>query len=169
MTNCKDCPDTKIIFGKDRTGESIHPLFRVFCVDEKGCPSFGELRLSIPLGYDRVEIDSEGMVIYKKDLDDWESPRSIDGYERDPENPSVFRPLWVPCKSRVYSIIVRDNCQCIDVIAECLHNPSEDGTSRCVQYEHCEKCTYHRPYRRPAPQKKTINNLRVPNLRHNST
>jgi len=164
MPSCKDCPDTQVTFGKDRTIETTHPLFRVFCVD-----GFGELVHSIPRGFDRIEIDSEGVITYKKDLDDWESPKSIDGFERDTENPFVFRPLWVPCRSRLYSIVVRDKCQCVDVVAECMHNPPEDGKHLYVKYEECEKCVYLRPYRRPRPQKKTISSLRVPNLRHSST
>jgi len=165
MSNCKDCPDTQITFGKNRTVETNHPLFRVFCVGGDGLPSFGELRLSIPVGYDRVEIDSEGVIVYKKeDLDDWESPRSIDGFERDSENPHVFRPLWVPCKSRLYSVIVREKCQCVDVLAECMHNLPEKEVDRFVEYEDCEKCPYLRPYQRSKPVKKTVSSLRVPNL-----
>ncbi len=162
MTNCSDCPDTQITFGKHRTIETTHPLFRVFCKD-----GFGELKLSIPLGYERVEIDSDGVIVYEKDLNDWESPRSIDGFERDSENLFLFRPVWVPCKSRVYSILVQDKCQCIDVLAECLHNNPEDGTPY-VRYEDCEKCTCLRPYVKPLPGKKTVSSLRIPNLHHSS-
>ncbi len=169
MSDCKDCPDTQIVFGKNRTVKTTHPLFWIFCRDELGSPSFGELSFSIPRGYERIEIDPRGQVEYKKDLDDWESPRSIDGFERDPKNPNVFRPLWVPCRSRMYSIIVKDGCQCIDVLVQCIHNkPGEDGP-QYVKYEDCEKCTYLRSYRNPLPRKKTINDLRVPNLHHSST
>lgn len=164
MSDCKDCPDTQITFGKHRTVETTHPLFRVFCMD-----GFGELKLSIPLGYERVEIDSEGVVTYKNDPGDWESPRSIDGFERDSENLLLFRPVWVPCKSRVYSILVQDKCQCIDVLAECLHNDPKGDLPPYVKYEDCEKCTCLRPYVKPSPGKKTVSSLRVPNLPHSST
>lgn len=168
MSNCQGCPDTQITFGKNRTVETSHPLFRVFCVGANGEPSFGELKLSIPPGYERIDINLDGVIEYKKDLDDWESPRPIDGYLRDSENPFIFRPQWVPCKSRLYSILVKDQCQCIDVIAECIHTPSKDNKHRYVRYEDCEKCTCLRPYQRPKPQKKTVSSLRVPNLRHSS-
>ena len=164
MSDCEGCPEPQVLFGKERTVETEHPLFRVFCKD-----GFGELVHSIPKGYDRIEIDSEGVIVYKKDLDDWESPRSIDGYERDPENPFVFRPLWSPCKSRLYSILVQDQCQCVDVLAECTYRLPEKDKHLFVKYEECEKCVHLRPYQRPKPRKKTVSSLRVPNLHRSST
>jgi hypothetical protein len=64
-------------------------------------PSPGTLEATLPPfvpGRDRpVHFEPDGTIVYDKTDDDWEPPRSIDGYLRDPDNKWHFTPLWPPC------------------------------------------------------------------------
>lgn len=119
--------------------------------------------LAVPEGFDRIVVHPDGSLKYKKGLDGFEPPSPINGYERDSENPWLFRPLWESCAMRYYGIVVKEKCQCIDVTAKCSIN------SHWVRHEDCLKCEARLPIKSPlVPIHKTRQNLRLPVLDHSS-
>jgi hypothetical protein len=118
----------------------------------------------IPEGFDRIIAHPDGSLEYtKKGLDGFEPPSPINGYERDTKNPWLFRPLWESCVMRHYGIVVKEKCQCIDVIAKCSVN------AHWVRYEDCLKCEARLPIKSPMiPVHKTRATLRLPTLGRSS-
>ena len=143
--------------------ESLYPLRWLFY--NGGPPEAIFIRLShvIPAEYDRVTVNVDGSLEYKSGLDGWEPPSPIDGYERAPENPLLFRPRWKSCQHRLFSVAVKPQCQCVAVVAKCI---------RSIQYVKCKECDECAsraaipPYN--PPQKKTLSSLRQPDLGRSS-
>ena len=50
--------------------------------------------------FDRPVFAPDGAIVYAKREGDWEPPRDINGYVRDPDNAWRFLPLWLPCGLR---------------------------------------------------------------------
>ena len=118
--------------------------------------------LTLPEDYQRIQVHPDGSLEYEKGLDDWESPSPIDGYVRDSENKWLFHPLWESCIWRQYSTILKSQCKCIEVIAKC------DQSFNWVKFEDCQQCKARVPADLPITiKKKTIKNLRLPDLDHN--
>ena len=59
-----------------------------------------ELTLPAPDGKDRIFtrpiFEPDGAITYPKREEDWEPPKDINGYVRDPNNAWRFLPLWLP-------------------------------------------------------------------------
>jgi hypothetical protein len=81
----------------------------------------------------RLELD--GSIIYGR-TDDWEPPRDIDGYRRDPDDAWHFMPLWPKCIYHSGSTVRYATCGCIGVRMKC--NCPE--CPRFAQFVKCEEC-----------------------------
>ena len=81
----------------------------------------------------------DGSIEYPKGEKDWEPPRDINGYVRDPDNKWLFHPLWVPCQLRHQTAFMKANCGCIDVIMRC-NNPQAPEFQQRLPHEACAKC-----------------------------
>lgn len=111
----------------------------------------------------RILMHADGSIEYGKRLDGWEPPSPINGYERDPENQWLFKPLWESCVWRHYKVAYKKRCQCIDIIARCSIN------SHWVTFEDCQRCRARIPIKQTLkPVHKTINTLRLPEVGRSS-
>lgn len=111
----------------------------------------------LPPEADRISIDHEGHLEYKKGPGDFESPSPIDGFCRDEENDHLFLPLWESCVWRHYNIAFKLNCQCINIISRC------GKTDQITDYATCKQCEDRLEI--PliiVPEMKTISSLRYP-------
>lgn len=92
-------------------------------------------------GRDRpLHIEPDGTIVYDKREGDWEPPRDIDGYQRDPNDPFRFTPLWKPCALRLQVGVRLANCGCIQVRMRCNNPAAELGKN--VKYTDCEACQH---------------------------
>lgn len=90
-------------------------------------------------GRDRpLHIEPDGTIVYDKRAGDWEPPRDIDGYQRDPNDPFIFHPLWKSCALRLQVGVRLANCGCIQVRMRCNNPAAELGKN--VKYTDCEAC-----------------------------
>ena len=108
------------------------------------------MRHTLPPDYDRVTIHDDGSIEYKRVPDDWEPPSPIEGYQRDPNNPLSFRPLWKSCQWRMYGTKVKETCQCIQVLPACSHPATVLSAHGLVEFDTCKHC----PNRKPIPTPK---------------
>jgi len=91
-------------------------------------------------GRDRkFRIEEDGMIVYEKEEGEWETPKDINGYRRDPNNPWRFIPLWPPCVMRHQIGIRYANCGCINVIMRCNHPEHPKYVDR-IGHEDCQAC-----------------------------
>lgn len=92
-------------------------------------------------GRDRpLRFEPDGSIVYEPDTTE---PQEINGYQRDPENPHRFTPLWEPCSLR-HGIGVRyANCGCINVIMRCNHPEHPKYLDR-VSHHDCQQCPLRR-------------------------
>ncbi len=81
----------------------------------------------------------DGSIEYIKAEGDWEPPRDINGYARDPNNKWLFHPLWPVCGLRYQMAFLKANCGCIDVIMRC-NNPQSPEFGARLAHETCAKC-----------------------------
>ena len=105
---------------------------------------FSELGLTLPPAQptDRpVHFEPDGSIVYEKQEGQWEPPRNIDGYARDPNNPLRFIPLWPECQLRYQVAIRYPNCGCINVLMRC-NNPEAPEFADRLAYTTCEKCPF---------------------------
>lgn len=86
-----------------------------------------------------VRIESDGTIVYEKGEDDWEPPRDIYGYERDPDNLWRFIPLWPVCEKRQRTTKRNKSCGGILVIMMCTHSDSK-RVDKEVTYKQCQRC-----------------------------
>jgi len=93
-------------------------------------------------GRDRkVMFENDGTIVYAKEEGDWEPPRDITGYERDANDPWVFRPLWPECL-RQHGIAVRKPaCGCINVIIRC-NNRESPHFREVLKPTDCDACAH---------------------------
>ncbi len=89
--------------------------------------------------FKRPIFGSDGSIEYPKGEDDWEPPRDINGYLRDPDNKWRFVPLWPSCSLRVQMAVLKANCGCIDVIMRC-NNPQCAVFAQRIPYTTCINC-----------------------------
>ena len=82
---------------------------------------------------------ADGSIEYPKAEKDWEPPRNINGYVRDPNNKWKFLPLWVPCALRHQMAFLKANCGCIDVVMHC-NNPQAPEFAQRLAHDTCAKC-----------------------------
>jgi len=87
----------------------------------------------------KISIEVDGAVVYEKGPDDWEPPRDIVGYQRDPNNPWRFVPLWLPCKHQKMKILHGGGCGCIRIRMKCL-NSSVKVKGKHLTHEQCQQC-----------------------------
>jgi len=81
----------------------------------------------------------DGSIEYPKGEKDWEPPRDINGYVRDPDNKWLFHPLWPVCGLRHQMAFLKANCGCIDVVMRC-NNPQAPEFGQRVAHDTCINC-----------------------------
>lgn len=106
-------------------------------------PDLQAIRISLPParpGKDRrFTMELDGSIVYEQEEGDWESPRKIKGYERDPENPWRFTPLWPRCLRRLPQGRRTESCGCVQISMTCTEPASElNGVE--VSHEQCQQC-----------------------------
>ena len=106
-----------------------------------------QLTLPTPDGKERTFVrpvfEPDGAITYPKQEGDWEPPRNINGYVRDPENAWRFLPLWLPCTLRHQMAFLKANCGCIDIIMRC-NNPQAPAYSHRLDDTACKQCPHRR-------------------------
>jgi len=156
---CKDCPEQT----PSGIPDVIAPegLASIGWVVYTGGPP--ELHLAmmqhtLPADYQKGQFLPDGSIQYEKRPDDWEPPGPIEGYERDTEDAWLFRPLWKSCRMRLYSTVVKEACECIQVVAICSDPESELDEHGKIPFEVCEDC----PRREPIPVRITPKRTPLP-------
>jgi len=87
----------------------------------------------------KFQIESDGSIVYEQEEGEWEPPRDINGYQRDPENPWRFTPLWPKCMKRKPIGKRTKSCGCIQVEMKCVHFKSE-LIGESVTHKQCQQC-----------------------------
>ncbi len=109
-------------------------------------PDLQAVELTLPPfveGRDRpVHFEADGSIVYDKAEGDWEPPRDIDGYQRDPTNAWRFLPQWPVCRARIMTAVRLVNCGCIGLITRCNH-PQTSTFTQQVFYDQCKGCQDH--------------------------
>jgi len=91
-------------------------------------------------GRDRCfTIEFDGSIVYEIEEGEWEPPRNIRGYERDPENEWRFIPLWPPCSQRQPKGKRTGGCGCIQITMTCVNLDSELNREE-VSHKQCQRC-----------------------------
>lgn|SRR5574340_283925 len=70
---------------------------------------------------------------------DWEPPKLMEGYERDPDNPYVLRSIWPNCKYLELKFKPTKACGCLTLDAQCLKHAT------CAKFEQCKGCQEKEP------------------------
>ncbi len=108
-------------------------------------PDLRAIELTLPPfveGRDRpVCFDPDGTIVYEKRAGNWEPPRAINGYLRDPNNLWRFLPLWLPCQLRHQIAVRYANCGCIGLNMRCNH-PQAPTFGQQVPYTTCKTCQH---------------------------
>lgn len=86
----------------------------------------------------RPVVDNDGSIEYPKLSGDTVPPDNIEGYERDPENPWRFTPVWPECVLRAQGVKLKPN-GCIDVAMVCQH-PQAEQFSQPIGVDACLSC-----------------------------
>jgi hypothetical protein len=163
-SDCEGCPQPRQFPPVPETlsevpGRSLRPSGHGWVIFTGGPPEapLAALAHVLPRDYGRATVHPDGSIEYtSKGPDDWEPPSPIDGYERDAANPMLFRPLWKSCRCRSFSVVVKENCQCLDVLARC-GNPMAPEVDTLVEYKVCDRCEHRDKIKpRPKPQRKMI-------------
>lgn len=106
-------------------------------------PDLISLLAKLPIfkeGRDRpANIDPDGVITYTQETDDWEPPRQIEGYQRDPENKWRFTPLWPKCIYHAGGGVRYANCGCIGIVMRC-NNPAAPQFADRVDCAICTAC-----------------------------
>jgi hypothetical protein len=88
----------------------------------------------------RVQFEPDGTIIYPEHDSPWnDEPNEINGYQRDPNNPFRFVPLWKECLLRRGIAVRYAQCGCIDVIMRCGHPKCAKFGDR-VSHTDCADC-----------------------------
>jgi hypothetical protein len=90
-----------------------------------------------------VTVNADNSIIYdKQDDEDWEPPREINGYIRDPENAWRFIPIiWPACTLRTTKTLLKKNCGCWDFDVRCTCAECSLNTQPVTHLD-CEKCAF---------------------------
>ena len=91
--------------------------------------------------FPRPIFEPDGAISYPVGDNDWEPPRDISGYIRDPNNPWRFLPLWLPCGLRLPKAFLKAACGCIDINMQCNH-PEAATFGQPVPYTACKTCQH---------------------------
>ena len=91
--------------------------------------------------FPRPIFEPDGAISYPVGDNDWEPPRDISGYVRDPNNPWRFLPLWLPCGLRLPKAFLKAACGCIDISMQCNH-PEAATFGQPVPYTACKTCQH---------------------------
>ena len=163
-SDCEGCPQPRQFpmipeTSSEAPGRRLRPSGQGW-VSFTGGPPEGHLAALahvLPVDIAYVTIHPDGSIEYdEKRPGGWEPPSPIDGFERDTENPRLFRPLWKSCQLRSFSLTVKENCRCLDVIAKC-GNPRAPVTDQLVKHMACVDCDYRLSILvPPKPRKKTL-------------
>lgn len=87
----------------------------------------------------RFTIEFDGSIVYAQEEGEWEPPRDIRGYERDPENEWRFIPLWPRCSRRQPKGKRTGSCGCIQITMTCVNLDSELNREK-VSHKQCQHC-----------------------------
>ena len=143
---CSGCPD-QIPFADENVPEGKDPKTALryknaWVVWSEGTfeQQLELIQHSLPEGYDRVTVHGDGSIRYEKGLGDWEPPSPIEGYERDSVDECLFRPLWDACRVRAFSTVVKESCQCVQVLARCLHPDRGEESIKDIKHADCLAC-----------------------------
>lgn len=85
-----------------------------------------------------VEVD--GSIIYKRAEDEWEPPRDMKGFQRDPKDSWRFISLWPKCLQRQSSGKTLRESGCTQITMTCV-NPDAVLNSKEVTYQQCRQCS----------------------------
>jgi hypothetical protein len=159
---CKDCPQP---VDKDEQGEPTIPKIlgqadksTVGWVLYTGGPPERHLAMmqhTLPDGYQYGRFLPDGSIQYEKGPDGWEPPSPIEGYERDAEDQWFFRPLWESCQLRMYGTVVKEACECIQVLTVCSHPETKLNEHGEVTFAMCQSCPRRVPILVPITPKRT--------------
>lgn len=86
-----------------------------------------------------VRFEADGTIVYDRRPEDWEPPRNINGYQRDPNDSFRFIRLWPPCPSRKEDVVRYPACGCINILARC-GNPHGDHFGKQITHTDCLGC-----------------------------
>ena len=89
--------------------------------------------------FTRPVFEPDGAITYPMRDGDWEPPRDISGYVRDPHNPWRFLPLWLPCALRLPQGFHQGACGCIGLNMRC-NQPLGPTFGQQVPYTTCREC-----------------------------
>ena len=144
--SCKDCPEEQL--GLPAEGER-------WIVYTGGLPErhLAMMQHTLPDDYTKGKFLPDGSIQYEKGPDDWEPPSPVEGYECDAEDPWLFRPIWKSCQLRMYSTVVKEACECIQVRTMCNH--PETGPEPGVTFETCKACPNREPIQARLVPKRT--------------
>lgn len=87
----------------------------------------------------KVRFELDGTIIYEPEEGDWEPPKDINGYKRDPDNPWRFIPLWPKCMKRTPKATRTKACGCIRLTMVC-DNPASELHTKHVTDAECQQC-----------------------------
>jgi len=91
-----------------------------------------------------LHFEEDGTIVYEQGDGD-EPPNDIDGYQRDPNDPFRFIPLWLPCQLRIQNAVRYADCGCINVIMRC-NNPAIPLFGELVTHTQCQHCPERKPW-----------------------
>jgi hypothetical protein len=97
-------------------------------------PLAESLRRSLPEN-SAVTVHDDGSIEYRATD---KPPTDINGYERDADNPLLFRPLWPVCMKRLCG--VNQNKGSVQVQMICVHAEQKKYFMRRVPAEVCQAC-----------------------------
>lgn len=84
-------------------------------------------------------VEFDGSIVYKQEEGDWEPPRRLKGYRRDPKNEWRFTPLWPRCLQRLPQGHHSEKCGCIQITMTCVNLDSELNREK-VSHKQCQHC-----------------------------
>jgi len=105
-------------------------------------PDLQAIRASLPRQrgkHRKFIIEDGGAIVYAQEEGDWEPPRDINGYQRDPENPWRFIPLWPKCLRRMPKGTRTKRCGCLQLTMVC-DNPASELHTKTVTDAECQQC-----------------------------
>jgi len=87
----------------------------------------------------RYRIKSDGTIVYEHLADEWEPPKDIYGYQRDPNDPWRFTSKWPKCERREQINQQSSRCQCLKVLMRCTH-PDSKCFNQQLSLDECQQC-----------------------------
>lgn len=106
-------------------------------------PDLQAIRTSLPRQrgkHRKFTIETDGSIVYTQEEGEWEPPKDINGYRRDPMNPWRFTPLWLKCMKRTPKGTRTKACGCIQLTMVC-DNPASELHTKTVSDAECQQCS----------------------------